>query len=149
MRSTPLAEGPFPALAERYKKPIHSSTGIHHSDPLFPKDSFASAAALRSGTRGSTLLVVVPDVPYARSGDVSIAYQVVGDGPFDLLDGKVAGLAVSIGARVAAQAGPGEVLVSQTVKDLVAGSGIEFADRGVAELKGVRGEWQLFSVTGA
>jgi class 3 adenylate cyclase len=70
-------------------------------------------------------------------------------GECEVLDGKVAGLAVSIGARVAAKAGPGEVLVSQTVKDLVAGSGIEFADRGAAELKGVPGEWQLFSVTGA
>jgi pimeloyl-ACP methyl ester carboxylesterase len=70
-------------------------------------------------------------------------------GECEILDGKVAGLAVSIGARVAAQAGPGEVLVSQTVKDLVAGSGIEFADRGAAELKGVPGEWQLYSVTGA
>ncbi len=59
------------------------------------------------------------------------------------------GIAVAIGARVAAQAGPGEVLVSQTVKDLVAGSGIEFADRGVAELKGVPGEWRLFAVESA
>ncbi len=47
------------------------------------------------------------------------------------------------------RAGPGEVLVSQTVKDLVAGSGIEFADRGVAELKGVPGEWRLFAVESA
>jgi class 3 adenylate cyclase len=47
---------------------------------------------------------------------------------------------------VAAQAGPGEVIVSSTVKDLVAGSGIRFADRGVAELKGVPGEWRLFAV---
>jgi pimeloyl-ACP methyl ester carboxylesterase len=70
-------------------------------------------------------------------------------GECELLDGKVAGLAVSIGARVAAQAGPGEVLVSQTVRDLVAGSGIEFADRGVAELKGVPGEWRLFAVESA
>jgi pimeloyl-ACP methyl ester carboxylesterase len=67
-------------------------------------------------------------------------------GECEILDGKVAGIAVSIGARVAAQAGPGEVLVSQTVKDLVAGSGIEFLDRGGAELKGVPGEWQLYSV---
>ena len=65
------------------------------------------------------------------------------------MDGKVAGLAVSICARVAAQAGPGEVFVSQTVKDLVAGSGIEFQDRGGAELKGVPGEWRLFSVASA
>ncbi|MDH3285977.1 MAG: hypothetical protein OEQ13_14690, partial [Acidobacteriota bacterium] len=55
-------------------------------------------------------------------------------------------IAVSIGARVAAQAGPGEVLVSRTVKDLVAGSGIQFADRGTHELKGVPGEWQLYAV---
>jgi class 3 adenylate cyclase len=51
-----------------------------------------------------------------------------------------------LGARVSAQAGPGEVLVSQTVKDLVAGSVIEFDDRGVHELKGVPGEWRLYAV---
>jgi class 3 adenylate cyclase len=70
-------------------------------------------------------------------------------GECELLDGKVAGIAVSIGARVASQAQPGEVLVSQTVKELVAGSGLEFEDRGVAELKGVPGEWRLFAVESA
>jgi pimeloyl-ACP methyl ester carboxylesterase len=70
-------------------------------------------------------------------------------GECELMDGKVAGIAVSIGARVAAQAGPGEVLVSQTVKDLVAGSGLEFEDRGVAELKGVPGDWRLYAVGSA
>jgi len=67
-------------------------------------------------------------------------------GECEVLDGKVAGIAVSIGARVAAEAGPGEVLVSQTVKDLVAGSGIGFESRGAAELKGVPGEWRLYAV---
>jgi class 3 adenylate cyclase len=67
-------------------------------------------------------------------------------GECEVLEGKVAGIAVSIGARVAAQAQPGEVLVSQTVKDLVAGSGIEFDERGAAELKGVPGEWRLYAV---
>jgi class 3 adenylate cyclase len=67
-------------------------------------------------------------------------------GECERIDRKVGGIAVSIGARVAAEAGPGEVLVSSTVKDLVAGSGIEFRDRGVAELKGVPGEWRLFAV---
>jgi class 3 adenylate cyclase len=62
-------------------------------------------------------------------------------------DGKVAGIAVSTGARVAAVAAPGEVLVSSTVKDLVPGSGIEFEDRGTHELKGVPGEWRLFAVS--
>jgi class 3 adenylate cyclase len=59
---------------------------------------------------------------------------------------KLAGIAVNVGARVSAAAGPGEVLVSGTVKDLVAGSGIEFEDRGAHELKGVPGEWRLFAV---
>ena len=67
-------------------------------------------------------------------------------GECELVDGKVGGIAVAIGARVAAQAGAGEVLVSSTVKDLVAGSGIAFEDRGSAELKGVPGEWRLFAV---
>jgi len=58
----------------------------------------------------------------------------------------IAGIAVHMGARVASLAGPGEVLVSSTVKDLVAGSGIEFEDRGVHELKGVPGDWRLYAV---
>jgi class 3 adenylate cyclase len=161
---------------------------------------------------------VHPETRYARSGDVSIAYQVVGDGPFDLVfvppfvthaelwwslrqlvrfrgreldtagdgffasfdgparaircahaivdsvselgldvraglhtgecevvDGKVAGIAVHTGARVAALASAGEVLVSSTVKDLVAGSGIGFEDRGKHDLKGV-GEWHVYAL---
>ena len=67
-------------------------------------------------------------------------------GECELVDGKVAGIAVHTGARVASHAEPGEVLVSSTVKDLVAGSGIEFDDRGVADLKGIPGEWRLFAV---
>jgi class 3 adenylate cyclase len=62
---------------------------------------------------------------------------------------KLSGLAVHIGARIAAIAGAGEVLVSRTVKDLVAGSGIGFEDRGRRELKGVPGEWELYAVSGA
>jgi class 3 adenylate cyclase len=67
-------------------------------------------------------------------------------GECELMDGKVGGIAVHIGARVAKEAGPGEVLASSTVKDLVAGSGIRFRERGTAELKGVPGEWRLFGV---
>jgi class 3 adenylate cyclase len=68
-------------------------------------------------------------------------------GECELIDDKIGGIAVNIGARVAAHAEPGEVLVSSTVKDLVAGSGISFDDRGLVELKGVPGEWRLFAVT--
>ncbi len=67
-------------------------------------------------------------------------------GEVELADGKVAGIAVNIGARVAAQAEGGEVLVSGTVTDLVAGSGLEFEDRGARALKGIPGEWRLFAV---
>jgi pimeloyl-ACP methyl ester carboxylesterase/class 3 adenylate cyclase len=67
-------------------------------------------------------------------------------GECEVIDGKVGGIAVHIGARVAANAEPGEVLVSSTVKDLVAGSDIRFGERGVARLKGVPGEWRLYAV---
>jgi class 3 adenylate cyclase len=68
-------------------------------------------------------------------------------GEVQVLEKDLGGIAVHIGARVAAQAGPGEVLVSSTVRDLVAGSGLEFADRGTHTLKGVPGEWRLFAAT--
>lgn len=67
-------------------------------------------------------------------------------GEVELLDDDLGGIAVNIGARVEALAGPGEVLVSRTVKDLVAGSRAEFEERGVHELKGVPGEWELYAV---
>jgi class 3 adenylate cyclase len=69
-------------------------------------------------------------------------------GECEVHDAKVAGIAVSIGARVAAAAHAGEVLVSQTVKDLVAGSGLSFEPRGERELKGVPGSWRLYGVSG-
>lgn len=70
-------------------------------------------------------------------------------GECEVASGKVSGIAVHIGARVAAAARPGEVLTSTTVKDLVAGSGVRFDDRGTHVLKGVPGEWRLFAVTSA
>jgi class 3 adenylate cyclase len=68
-------------------------------------------------------------------------------GECELLGEKVAGIAVHTGARVAAKARAGEVLVSSTVKDLVAGSGIEFEEHGEHELKGVPGRWRLYAVS--
>jgi class 3 adenylate cyclase/pimeloyl-ACP methyl ester carboxylesterase len=67
-------------------------------------------------------------------------------GECEISDGKCTGLSVSIGARVMAQASPGEILVSQTVKDLVAGSGLTFEDAGEHELKGVPDRWRLYRV---
>jgi class 3 adenylate cyclase len=70
-------------------------------------------------------------------------------GEVEVVGGDVAGIAVHTGARVAALAAPSEVLVSSTVKDLVAGSGIEFEERGEHELKGVPGKWRLYAVIDA
>jgi len=67
-------------------------------------------------------------------------------GEVEMMGDNAGGIAVHIGARVAAHAGAGEVLVSSTVKDLVAGSGLRFEDRGTQVLKGVPGEWRLFAV---
>jgi class 3 adenylate cyclase len=69
-------------------------------------------------------------------------------GECEVIDGKLGGLTVVIGARVAAHADGGEVLVSGTVRDLVAGSGIDFEQRGIRELKGL-GEWPVYAVASA
>ena len=69
-------------------------------------------------------------------------------GECELHEGKLAGIALSVGARIAAAADAGEVLVSGTVRDLVGGSGLHFEDRGRRELKGVPGTWQLYAAGG-
>ena len=96
-----------------------------------PARAIACAQRVVDGARGLELEV--------RAGVHTGECEIAGD--------KVAGIAVATGARISALARPGEVLVSRTVRDLVAGSGIEFADRGEHALKGVPGVWQLFAVT--
>jgi pimeloyl-ACP methyl ester carboxylesterase len=98
-----------------------------------PARAIRCAEAAVGASRGAGLEI--------RAGVHTGECEVVGD--------KLAGLAVHIGARVAGKAGPGEILVSGTVHDLVAGSGIELDDRGSTELKGVPGEWRLFAVSSA
>jgi class 3 adenylate cyclase len=70
----------------------------------------------------------------------------VHSGEFEVLGQHLGGIAVHIGARISALAGPDEVLVSQTVRDAVIGSGITFDDRGTHELKGAPGQWRLYAV---
>ena len=82
-------------------------------------------------------------------GVVSLGLQVragLHTGECEIMGDDIGGIAVHIGARIAAFAEPNEVLVSSTVKDLVAGSGLGFQDRGIKSLKGVPGDWQLYSV---
>jgi pimeloyl-ACP methyl ester carboxylesterase len=95
-----------------------------------PARAVRCAAAIRSAVRALGIEVTAG----VHTGEV----ERLGDG--------IAGIAVHTGARVAAAAGPGEVLVSSTVKELVAGSGLEFEDRGVHELRGVPGEWRLYAL---
>jgi class 3 adenylate cyclase len=84
----------------------------------------------------------------SRVRDLGIQIRAgVHTGECEVIDNKCGGLTVSIGARVASIAGPSEVLISQTVKDLVAGSGLRFEDRGEHELKGVPGPWRLYAAT--
>jgi class 3 adenylate cyclase len=98
-----------------------------------PARAVRCAVAIRERLRESDLEV--------RAGIHTGEYERMGD--------NIGGLAVHIGSRVAGLARPGEVLASSTVKDLVAGSGIVFEDRGSHPLKGVPGEWRLFRVTRA
>ena len=67
-------------------------------------------------------------------------------GECELMDGDIGGIAVHIAARILGQAGAGEILASRTVRDLVVGSGTGFDDRGVVELRGVPGSWELLAV---
>jgi class 3 adenylate cyclase/pimeloyl-ACP methyl ester carboxylesterase len=97
-----------------------------------PIRAIRCATAIGEGVRELGLAV--------RAGLHTGECEVVGD--------KLAGLAVNVGARVASQADGGEVLVSSTVKDLVAGSDLTFDDRGQYELKGIPGEWRLYAVAG-
>lgn len=96
-----------------------------------PEQGVRSACAIRDKVRSLGLEV--------RTG--------LHTGEVQFVRGNVAGIAVHIGARVASQANPSEVLVSSTVKELVSGSGIAFTDRGIRSLKGIPEEWHLFAVS--
>jgi class 3 adenylate cyclase len=98
-----------------------------------PARAVACAGAIRDGARALGLQI--------RFG--------LHTGELELAGSEIRGIAVHTGARVAGMAAPGEVLASSTVKDLVAGSGLEFEDRGSHELKGVPGEWRLYAVANA
>jgi len=108
----------------------------------------------------STLLVmvswprlIVQRVPSAADGQSWNRFKTLGihvragvhTGECEVMGEKLGGIAVHIGARIGALAAPDEVLVSRTVSDLVAGSGLRFEDRGTHSLKGVPGSWQLLA----
>jgi class 3 adenylate cyclase len=139
-----LGDGHWRDLLERHNASVRNEIAIHRGHEvktmgdgfLVTFDGPARAIRCALGIREEL----------SRSG-LSIRAG-IHSGEVELADGDVGGMAVNFGARVEAVAGPGEVLVSSTVRELVVGSGIEFEDRGRHTLKGAPGEWQLFAVTG-
>jgi class 3 adenylate cyclase/pimeloyl-ACP methyl ester carboxylesterase len=141
-RATELGDRAWRELLQKHHETVRSQLGQFRGremdtagDGFFatfdgPARAIHSACAIRESLRELGLEV--------RSG--------LHTGECELIDGKVGGIAVHIGARIASLAQPGEVLVSSTVKDLVAGSGIEFVDRGEHRLKGISEPWHLFTV---
>ena len=110
------------------------------------KNTGDGALAVFDGpARAISALVMIRDTMREAGLDVRSGAHTA---EIELRDQDVAGIGVHIAARVSGLAGAGEVLASRTVVDLVAGSGIEFEDRGDHELKGVPGSWHLFAVAG-
>jgi class 3 adenylate cyclase len=144
-RAAAMGDGPWRSLLERHDSLVRQEVEGHRGRlvkslgdgalAIFdgPSRAISSAIAVRDQLRGLGLEI--------RAG--------LHTGECELLPGDdVSGLAVHIGARVSGLAGPGEVLVSSTVRDLIVGSGLTLNDRGQHELKGVPGSWRIFAVSG-
>ena len=141
-RATELGDRTYRELIERHHRAVRAELARHEGvevdtagDGFFatfegPARAVECARAIRDAVQQLGVQV--------RAG--------VHTGEVETIDGKVGGIGVHIGARVAGAAGPSEVLVSQTVKDLVAGSGLAFEDAGEHELKGVPDRWRLYRV---
>ncbi len=141
-RATELGDRTYRELIERHHRAVRAELARHEGlevdtagDGFFatfagPARAVECARAIRDAVQGLGIQV--------RAG--------VHTGEVETIDGKVGGIGVHIGSRVAGAAGPSEVLVSQTVKDLVAGSGLAFEDAGEHELKGVPDRWRLYRV---
>jgi class 3 adenylate cyclase len=141
-RAAELGDRRWRALLEEHDARIRRQLAAHRGREIKTiGDGFLAtfdgpARAIRSALR-------IRDDVNALGVDVRAGIHT---GEIELRDDDIGGIAVSIGARVGSRAEPNEVLVSQTVKDLVVGSGLEFIDRGSHALKGVPGEWRLFKV---
>jgi class 3 adenylate cyclase len=137
-------DGAWKALAERHHAAVRAMIGRYRGTEIDTAGDgfFATFDGPARAVRCAEAVVeaVRPMGLEVRAG--------VHTGEVEIIDGKVGGIAVIIGARVAGRAEPSEVLVSQTVKDLVTGSGLAFEDAGEHELKGVAERWRLYRVVG-
>jgi class 3 adenylate cyclase len=141
-RAAQLGDRSWRELLERHGEVVRRQLEVHRGREVKTTgDGFL--ATFDGPARGITCARAIADGVRPLGIEIRAGLHT---GECEVMNGDVGGIAVHTGARVSAAAGPGEVLVSQTVKDLVAGSGIEFDDRGTHELKGVPGEWRLFAV---
>ncbi|MFL5868960.1 MAG: ATP-binding protein [Thermoleophilaceae bacterium] len=130
---------------------------LHSHDELLRElaDAHGGRIAAKAGD-GLFVAFESPRAALAWAGGACVAVAPLGlrlrvglhTGECELLDDSLVGMAVHVAARVSALAGPGQVLASRTVRDLVSGSGFELVDRGQHDLRGIPGEWQLFALTG-
>jgi class 3 adenylate cyclase len=142
LRAAELGDSAWRSLLERHDDLVRGEVARHRGRAVKstgdgvlatfdgPARAIGAARAIEEGVRRLGIQI--------RAGLHTGECEMIGD--------DVGGLAVHIGARVLDEAGPGEVLVSSTVKDLVVGSDIAFSERGAHELRGVPGEWRLFQV---
>jgi class 3 adenylate cyclase/alpha-beta hydrolase superfamily lysophospholipase len=142
-RAAQLGDGAWRDLLERHHTVVRHRLAEFRGDELDTAGDGFFAAFDGPGRAIECARAIAADV---RSLDLEVRIG-LHTGECERLGDKLSGIAVPLGARVAAVARPGEVLVSSTVKDLVAGSGIAFEDRGTHALKGVPGEWRLYAVS--
>ena len=137
-----LGDAGWRALLERHHAIVRRELARHQGRELDTAGDgfFAAFDGPARAVRAATAIV---DALQALDLEIRCG---VHTGECEVSDGKIVGVAVSIGARIASLAGPGEVLVSSTVKDLVAGSGLMFEDRGEQRLKGIPEAWRVFAV---
>jgi class 3 adenylate cyclase len=141
-RAAQLGDGPWRDLLDRHDQSVRVQIGrFHGREVKTVGDGFV--ATFDSPGRAIECALAIRDT--LATYDVGVRAG-IHTGEIEVRGDDVAGLAVHIGARVSALAGPGEVLVSSTVKDLVVGSSITFNERGEHELKGVPGTWRLYAV---
>ena len=143
-RAVQLGDQRWRELLERHQSLVSRELARHRGRQVKTTgDGFL--AAFDGPARGIRCARAIADTVHPLGIEIRAGLHT---GECEVIRDDLGGIAVHTGARVMANADPGEVLVSQTVKDLVAGSGIEFEDRGTHELKGVPGEWRLFAVRG-
>jgi class 3 adenylate cyclase len=137
-----LGDSEWRALIRRHDETVRSQ--LHHfGGREIDRTGDGFLAAFASPARAIRCAQAIGEAMHSIGLSVRAG---VHSGEFEVIGDHLGGIAVHIGARISALAGPNEVLVSQTVRDAVIGSGITFDDRGTHELKGVPGQWRLYAV---